>query len=50
MGGSYKWPSVHSVANYRQQVQKIILDVIESATFDSTMKIDTPLVNSIVVY
>lgn len=44
MGGSFEWPSVSGILGYRQQVRKVILDVIDSAVFDLPVKMDDPLV------
>ncbi len=50
MGGAYEWPSVSSIQSYRQQVRKVILDVIETVELDLPVKIDTPLVMIFTAY
>ena len=34
MGGSYKWPSVSEVLDYRRKVKEVILDVIANAPLE----------------
>ena len=44
MGGSFKWPSVSDVLSYRQEVRKVVLDVIDSAPLQLPVTTDHPWV------
>ena len=45
MGGSFKWPSVSEVIEYRQKVRKAILDVIDTVPLKLPVTQDDPLVS-----
>lgn len=49
MGGSYNWPSVSEVVEYRHKVRQAILDVIGAAPLKLPVTQDDPLVFSIVM-
>ena len=44
MGGSYKWPSVSEVMEYRGKVKDVILDVIDNAPLELPVTQDHPWV------
>ncbi len=44
MGGCFKWPTVHQVVEYRQEVRKIILGLIDSVPLKMPVTQDDPLV------
>ena len=45
MGGSYQWPSIEEVWQYRQEVRQAILDMIDSESFQLPVTPDHPMVN-----
>lgn len=51
LGGSFQWPSVEEVMEYRRQVYHTILSVIDNAPFDLPVTVDHPWVcNSLILY
>ena len=44
MGGSYKWPSVDDVVDYRCSVRNMILKVIEDMPLDLPITMESPWV------
>ncbi|KAI8773997.1 meiotically up-regulated gene 158 protein [Biomphalaria glabrata] len=42
MGGSYKWPALHEVVEYRRTVRSIILKVIESTKLELPINMESP--------
>ncbi len=49
MGGSFKWPSVNEVLNYRDKVRGVVNDVIDTTPLQLPVTQDSPWV-SIVLY
>ena len=49
MGGSYKWPSVSEVLDYRRKVKEVILDVIDNAPLELPVTKDHPWVGPYLV-
>ena len=45
MGGSYKWPSLADVLEYRRQVKEVVINVIENAPLDFPITPQSPWVN-----
>ena len=45
MGGSFKWPSVPEVLQYRQDVRKAILEIIDSTSLELPVTPDHPWVS-----
>ena len=45
MGGSYKWPSVSEVLDYRRKVKEVILDVIDNTPLELPVTQDHPWVS-----
>ncbi|PIK41800.1 hypothetical protein BSL78_21358 [Apostichopus japonicus] len=43
MGGSYKWPALSEVVEFRRQVRAVIRNVIKNADFDLPITMDSPL-------
>ena len=50
MGGSYKWPSVSEVMDYRRKVKEVILDVIDNAPLELPVTQDHPWVSPCLDY
>lgn len=48
MGGSYKWPSISEVLEYRQKVKEMVLKFIETTPLELPVTWDHPWVR--VVY
>ena len=46
MGGAYNWPSLAEVIQYRQQVRKTVLDVIDSTPLQLPVTPDHQWVNN----
>ena len=44
MGGSYKWPSVSEVLDYRRKVKEVMLDVIDNVPLELPVTQDHPWV------
>ena len=44
MGGSYEWPSLSDVMDYRKKVKEVILDVIDHAPLELPVTQDHPWV------
>ncbi|XP_050402624.1 uncharacterized protein LOC126818955 [Patella vulgata] len=42
MGGSYKWPSIQTVVEYRQQVRNIIKNIIQETPLQLPITMDSP--------
>ncbi|XP_065904281.1 hercynine oxygenase-like isoform X2 [Dysidea avara] len=42
MGGSYKWPSLADVLEYRRQVKEVVIDVIENAPLEFPITPQSP--------
>ncbi|KAJ8040813.1 Ergothioneine biosynthesis protein 1 [Holothuria leucospilota] len=42
MGGSYKWPVISDVVEFRRKVRSVIRNVIENATFHLPVTMDNP--------
>ena len=49
MGGSYQWPEVSEVLDYRRTVRQLILDVIDNTTLELPVTMDSPWVSQSVV-
>ena len=45
MGGSYQWPSLADVLEYRHQVRKVVIDVIENAPLEFPITQESPWVS-----
>ncbi|XP_064604807.1 uncharacterized protein LOC135470036 [Liolophura sinensis] len=43
MGGSYKWPNLDEVVDYRRQVRNLILAIIDTIPLDLPVTMDTPM-------
>ena len=50
MGGSYQWPSLADVLEYRRQVREVVIDVIKNAPLEFPITQESPWVNDIVLY
>ena len=50
MGGSYKWPSVSEVLDYRRKVKEVILDVIDNTPLELPVTKDHPWVGPYLDY
>ena len=44
MGGSYQWPSLAEVLEYRRQVREMVIDVIENAPLEFPITQESPWV------
>ena len=44
MGGAFTWPSLSDVRSYRQEVKKVVLEVIDNAVLELPVTMDDPLV------
>ena len=44
MGGLFKWPSVHDVLVYRNEVRQLVLDVIDKTPLQLPVTEDSPWV------
>ena len=44
MGGSYKWPTLADVLEYRRQVKEVVIDVIENAPLEFPITPQSPWV------
>ena len=44
MGGLFKWPSVHDVLVYRNEVRQLVLDVIDKTPLELPVTEDSPWV------
>ena len=44
MGGSYQWPSLTEVLEYRCQVRELVIDVIENAPLEFPITQESPWV------
>ena len=44
MGGSYKWPSVSSVVEYRRNVRNLVLKVIHDTPLQLPVTMESPWV------
>ncbi|ESO92928.1 hypothetical protein LOTGIDRAFT_239568 [Lottia gigantea] len=42
MGGSYKWPTIESVVDYRRQVRNIITNIIEKTPLELPINMESP--------
>ena len=49
MGGSYKWPCLSDVMDYREKVKKVILDVIDNAPLELPVTQDHPWVSPCII-
>ena len=45
MGGSYQWPSLAEVLEYRRQVREVVIDVIENAPLEFPITPESPWVS-----
>ena len=45
MGGSYQWPSLAEVLEYRRQVREVVIDVIENAPLEFPITQESPWVS-----
>ena len=45
MGGSYQWPSLDEVMEYREQVREMVIEVIENAPLTLPITWDHPWVH-----
>ena len=45
MGGSYEWPSVDEVVEYRKKVRAMILKVIEDTPLELPITMESPWVS-----
>ena len=50
MGGSYQWPSLAEVLEYRRQVREVVIDVIENAPLEFPITQQSPWVNHYYFY
>ena len=46
MGGSYKWPNVEDIVEYRRNVRNIILKVIVDTPLQLPITMDSPWVSA----
>lgn len=44
MGGTYKWPSLAEVSEYRERVKEVVIEVIENAPLALPVNQDHPWV------
>ena len=44
MGGSYQWPSLSEVMEYRNRVREVMIEVIENAPLTLPVTMDHPWV------
>ena len=44
MGGSYQWPSLADVLEYRRQVREVVIDVIKNAILKFPITQESPWV------
>ena len=44
MGGTFRWPSMEEVFDYRERVKKVILDVIDNTPLNLPITQDSPWV------
>ena len=44
MGGSYQWPSLAEVLEYRRQVREVVINVIETAPLEFPITEESPWV------
>ena len=42
MGGTFRWPSMEEVFDYRERVKKVILDVIDNTPLNLPITQDSP--------
>jgi hypothetical protein len=47
MGGSYCWPTVERVKEFRLKVKELILKVIDRTPLELPVKWDSPMVNNL---
>lgn len=45
MGGSYQWPGLAEVLEYRRQVREVVIDVIENAPLEFPITQESPWVS-----
>lgn len=50
MGGSYQWPSLQEVMEYRQKVKDLVIDVIENAPLTLPINQEHPWVSYHMLY
>ncbi len=45
MGGSFKWPALREVLEYRQLVREVVVAVIQTAPLELPITVDHPWVS-----
>ncbi len=50
MGGSFNWPSLHDVLNYRAQVRGVINEVIDNTPLQLPVTQESPWVSECTEY